>query len=193
MPSSVLRAGAAPRVLVVATAGDRVALDPGAVAALWSHLARQGDDLVRVCREIAGDRGARRAEALRTLMERAAASDHDAGRLLVYQIARLRDLLDPEGVGARGCAAAPGDEAGDPLVLCRCLHAAALGRVLQGDRASPPRPLARSPAGGFVKVPAGLLDAGAGSCGPREAPGPPPGAGRLTRLHPVAAPRGDPA
>ena len=93
MPSSLPRSSASPSALTVHLTAEPATLDPGAVAALLGHLTRQGDDLVQCCRRLAGGRGARQAEALATLLERAATGDVRAGVLLERQVRRLRDML----------------------------------------------------------------------------------------------------
>ena len=159
MPSSPLRSSASPSALTVNLTAEPVTLDPGAVAALMGHLARQGDDLVRCCRRVAGGRGARQAEALATLLERAATGDVRAGLLLARQVRRLRDMLAPDALDAPTATAPAGLDARDPHVVRCHLHAAALGRVLGGGRTMPARPLVPAAPGSLVRAPAPLLDA----------------------------------
>ena len=159
MPASLPRSSESPSALTVHLAAERATLDPGAVAALIAHLARQGDDLVRCCRRVAGGRGARQAETLATLLERAATGDACAGLLLARQVRRLRDMLAPDALDASVATTPSGlDARASHGVRCR-LHAAALGRVLGGGRTTPARPLVPVAPGGLVWAPAPLLDA----------------------------------
>ena len=158
MPSSLPRSSASPSTLTVHLAAEPATLDPGAVAALIGHLARQGDDLVQCCRRVAGGRGARQAEALATLLERAATGDVRAGVLLARQVRRLCDMLAPDALDAPAATGPAGLDAWDSHGVRYRSHAAALGRVLGSGRPMPARPLAPATLGGLVRAPAPLLD-----------------------------------
>ena len=150
---------ASPSALTVHLTAEPATLDPGAVAALMGHLARQGDDLIQYCCQVAGGRGARQAEALATLLERAATGDVRAGVLLARQVRRLRDMLVPDALDASAATGPAGLDARDPHVVRRRLHAAALGRVLGGGRLMPARSLVPATPGSLVRATARLMDA----------------------------------